>query len=259
MCGRYASSRKPEDLVEEFEVDRVDVRVALEPDYNVAPTKDVYAVFDRVSKREPGERPVRRLAAVRWGLVPSWAKDTAIGSRLINARVETLAEKSAFKAAFARRRCLLPADGYYEWYPTQQKTARGKPLKQPFFIRPRDGGVLAMAGLYEIWRNPDVAETDAEGAFLWTATVITTAAEDDLGRIHDRMPMLVEPGRYASWLDPTVNDSDDLSPLLVPAAPGRLEAYPVSREVNSVTNNGSELTAPVDVEAQVGAEGLFEA
>ncbi|MBA3991071.1 MAG: SOS response-associated peptidase [Propionibacteriales bacterium] len=259
MCGRYASSRRPEDLVEEFEVDRVDVGVPLEPDYNVAPTKDVYAVFDRVSKREPGDGPVRRLAAVRWGLVPSWARDTGIGSRLINARVETLAEKPAFKAAFARRRCLLPADGYYEWYPTQQRTAKGRPLKQPFFIRPRDGGVLAMAGLYEIWRNPDVADADGDGAFLWTATVITTAAEDDLGRIHDRMPMLVEPGRYASWLDPMVNDTDDLSTLLVPAAPGRLEAYPVSREVNSVTNNGSELTAPVDVDAQVGAEGLFEA
>ncbi|MDQ3486030.1 MAG: SOS response-associated peptidase [Actinomycetota bacterium] len=259
MCGRYASSRRPEDLVEEFEVDRVDVRAPLGPDYNVAPTKDVYAVFDRVSKMQPDEGPVRRLAAVRWGLVPSWAKDMGIGSRMINARVETLAERPAFKRAFAKRRCLLPADGYYEWYPTQQHTAKGKPLKQPFFIRPRDGGVLAMAGLYEIWRNPDVADADGDGAFLWTATVITTAAEDDLGRIHDRMPMLVEPGRYTCWLDPTVNDSDELATLLVPAAPGRLEAYPVSREVNSVANNGSELTAPVDVEPEVGAEGLFEA
>jgi putative SOS response-associated peptidase YedK len=254
MCGRYASSRKPEDLVEEFEVDKVDVGVQLEPDYNVAPTKNVYAVFDRVSKREPAEGVVRRLAAVRWGLVPSWAKDAAIGSRMINARVETLAEKPAFKAAVAKRRCLLPADGYYEWYPTQQKTAKGKPLKQPFFIRPRDGGVLAMAGLYEIWRNPDVADADGDGAFLWSVAVITAAAEDDLGHIHDRMPMLVEPGRYSAWLDPTTAP-DDLSELLVPAAPGRLEAFAVSRDVNNVKNNGSHLVEPTAAEDE--PDGLF--
>jgi len=257
MCGRYASSRKPEDLVEEFEIERVDVPAPLEDDFNVAPTKDVYAVFDRVSKRATDEGPVRRLAAVRWGLVPSWAKDAGIGSRLINARVETLAEKPAFRKAFAKRRCLLPADGYYEWYPTEQKTANGKPLKQPFFIRPRDAGVLAMAGLYEIWRNPDVADTESDGAFLWTVTVITTAAEDDLGHIHDRMPMLVEPDHYAAWLDPTTTAPDDLSELLVPAAPGRLQAYPVSREVNNVRNNGPELLEPMAAEEE--PDRLFEA
>ncbi len=258
MCGRYASSRKPEDLVEEFEVDRVDVRIPLEPDYNVAPTKEVYAVLDRVAKDKPkGAAPVRRLATVRWGLVPSWAKDPSIGSRMINARVETLADKPAFRRAFAKRRCLLPADGYYEWYPTQQQNRSGKPVKQPFFIRPRDGGVLAMAGLYEIWRNKAVDE-DADDAFLWTVTVITTAAEDDLGRIHDRMPMLVEPDRYSSWLDPSVDGYDELSRQLVPAAPGRLEAYPVSTDVNNVANNGPELTAAVAAVAEGGAEGLFE-
>ena len=248
MCGRYASSRKPEDLVEEFEVDRVDVDHSLEPDYNVAPTKDVYAVFDRVSRREPEAGKVRRLASVRWGLIPSWAKDKAIGNKMINARVETLAEKPAFKKAFAARRCLLPADGYYEWYPTEQKSAKGKPLKQPFYIHPRDGGVLALAGLYEIWRDREIEDPDAPGAFVWSATVITTQAEDDLGRIHDRMPMLVEPERFAAWLDPDLTDPTELDGLLVPAAPGRLEAYPVSREVNSVRNNGASLAAPLPLD-----------
>ena len=257
MCGRYASSRKPEDLVEEFEVDRVDVSSPLEPDYNVAPTKEVYAVFDRVSKQVSDEADKqRRLAVLTWGLVPSWAKDPAIGSRMINARVETLAQKPAFRRAFAKRRALLPADGYYEWYATSQMTKGNKPVKQPFFIRPVDGGVLAMAGLYEIWRNPSVAEEDDPKAFLWTVTVITTAAEDALGHLHDRMPMLVERASYDAWLDPARTEPDDLRDLLVPAAPGRLEAYPVAKDVNNVKNNGRHLLEPI--EAEVGAGTLFD-
>lgn len=257
MCGRYASSRKPDDLVEEFDVDRVDVQSPLEPDYNVAPTKDVYAVFDRVPKR-PDDAAVdkqRRLAVLTWGLVPSWAKDPGIGSRMINARVETIAEKPAFRRAFANRRCLLPADGYYEWYPTSQLSKRNKPVKQPFFIRPIDGGVLAMAGLYEIWRDKSVSEDDP-GAFLWTATVITTTAADVVGHIHDRMPMLVERRSYDAWLDPARIETEELRGLLTPAAPGRLEAYPVSTDVNNVKNNGCQLLEPVAAEA--GPEMLFD-
>ncbi len=258
MCGRYASSRKPEDLIEEFEVVRVDLPTPLEPDYNVAPTKDIYAVFDRARKDPDDSSPVkqRRLAAVTWGLVPSWAKDRGIGSRLINARVETLAEKPTFRRAFAKRRCLLPADGYYEWYPTSQQTVRGKPVKQPYFIRPTDGGLLAMAGLYEIWRDASREEDEPE-AFLWTATVITTTAEDALGHIHDRMPMLVGPAAYNAWLDPASTDPDDLRALLAPAAPGRLTAYPVSTEVNNVKNNGPELVDPLPL--HVGPDTLLGA
>lgn len=254
MCGRYASSRRPEDLVEEFEVDRVDVAEPLEPDYNVAPTKDVYAVFDRVPRNEPDAPPERRLATVTWGLVPSWAKDPAIGSRMINARVETLATKPAFKRAYSVRRCILPADGYFEWYPTSQLGRRGKPLKQPFFIRPADGGVLAMAGLYEIWRDRTIEDKDAPGAFLWTATVITTTAQDELGRIHDRMPMLIEPSAYNAWLDAKTTDPEQLERLLVPAAPGRLEAFPVSTDVNAVANNGPGLIEPIAAEAESGGD-----
>ena len=253
MCGRYASSRRPEDLIEEFEV--VDSRVPepLAADYNVAPTKEVYAVVERPSSKEArqgkgqsaGEPPARQLRVVKWGLVPSWAKDPKIGNRMINARMETVAEKPAYKRALAVRRCLLPADGYFEWYPTDEQTLAGKPKKQPFFIHPKDGGPLAMAGLYEIWRDPSKAE-DADDRFLWTCTVITTDAPDDLGKIHDRMPLMVERDRWGAWLDPRT-DKDSVLDLLVPAAPGRLEAYPVSLAVNAVKNNGPELIEPLDL------------
>ena len=253
MCGRYASSRKPEDLVEEFEIDKVEVAETLAPDYNVAPTKQVYAVLERpAAPREEAEedgRRQRQLRTLKWGLVPFWAKDPAIGNKMINARMETVHEKPAFRRPFASRRCLLPADGYFEWYATEQKTKAGKPLKQPFFIHPADGSVMAMAGLYEIWKDP-TREDDDPQRFSWTCTVLTTTAEDAVGHIHDRMPLLVERERYAAWLDPTVSDADDLKRLLVPAAPGRLEAYPVSTLVNNVRNNGPELLdalAPEDV------------
>ncbi len=252
MCGRYAASRSPDDLVEEFEVDllddrRGDVREQLTPDYNVAPTKPVPAIVTRPPHGSREDPPVRQLTVLRWGLVPSWAKDPTIGSRMINARTETVAEKPAFRRAFARRRCLLPADGYYEWYETEQRTAKGKPVKQPFFIRPADGGILAMAGLYEIWRDRALADDDPD-RFRWTCTVLTTEAEDSLGHIHDRMPLMVEPERHAAWLDPTVSSPDDLLSLLVPAAPGRLEAYPVQMLVNNVRNNGPELLEPLPLE-----------
>jgi len=244
MCGRYASSRRPEDLIEEFEVVADRTTTALAPDYNVAPTKQVYAVVERPPSKESEEPPERQLRVLTWGLVPSWAKDPKIGNRMINARLETVADKPAYRRAFAARRCLLPADGYFEWYATQELTASGKPRKQPFFIRPADHGTLAMAGLYEIWRDPTRAEDDPE-RFRWTCTVITTDAEDDLGHIHDRMPLMVEPDRWGAWLDPRPAERDDLLALLQPAAPGRLEAYPVSTKVGNVAHNGPELIEPL--------------
>ena len=244
MCGRYASSRSPEDLVEEFEVVADRTPAPLAADYNVAPTKEVYAVVERPPARDSPEPPERQLRVLTWGLVPSWAKDPSIGHRMINARMETVADKPAFKRAFAVRRCLLPADGYFEWYPTSRTTKAGKPVKQPFFIRPADGGVLAMAGLYEIWRDPTRAEDDP-ARFRWTCTVLTTEAEDSLGHIHDRMPLMVERDRWSQWLDPRVGG--ELS-LLVPAAPGHREAYPVSPAVGNVRNNGPELVEPLPLE-----------
>ncbi|HSE07161.1 MAG TPA: SOS response-associated peptidase [Nocardioidaceae bacterium] len=253
MCGRYASSRRPEDLVEEFEVEQSEVRDALPADYNVAPTKEVYAVLSRPPSKEKQRPAQRQLRVLTWGLIPSWAKDPAIGNRLINARVETAAEKPAYRKAFAARRCLIPADGFFEWYTPEEPTdedrpdeggKKTKPRKQPFFIHDPDGSVLAMAGLYEIWRDPTKADDDPE-RFRWTCTILTTNAQDDLGRIHDRAPLLVEREKYAAWLDPTVSDPGALEGLLVPAAPGRLEAYPVSTLVNNVKNNGPGLVEPL--------------
>ncbi|MDT9593714.1 SOS response-associated peptidase [Nocardioides zeae] len=247
MCGRYASSREPDDLVDEFGVAETVLAEPLAPSWNVAPTDAVYAVLERPAKPEEGiDGPRRQLRALRWGLVPSWSKDAKIGSRLINARMETVAEKPSFRRAFAARRCLLPADGYYEWYVTEQTDAKGKPVKQPYFIRPDDGGTLAMAGLYEIWRDPDRGDDDPD-RFRWTCTVITTEATDDLGRIHDRMPLMVGPGVRDDWLDPTAS-GHELLDLLEPAVPGRLTAYPVSTAVSNVRNDGAHLVDPLPLE-----------
>lgn len=245
MCGRYATSRMPDDLADEFDLDPAVPRPELVSDYNVAPTKKVPAIVSRPPRGEKEPDPQRQLRLLKWGLVPSWAKDPAIGNKMINARVETVAEKPSFRRAFAVRRALIPADGYYEWYAPQHRTAQGKPEKQPFFIRPRDGGVLAMAGLYEIWRDES---GDGDDAWLWTCTVLTTKAEDAVGHLHDRMPMLVERARYGDWLDPRIGDADRLRELLIPAAPGRLEAFPVSKAVNNVRNNGAELLEPIEPE-----------
>lgn len=261
MCGRYASTRAAEDLVEEFDVAETVFDEPLGRSWNVAPTDEVYVVLERPAKEDRPQR--RQLRRLRWGLVPSWAKDPSIGSRMINARMETVATKPAFRRAFAARRCLVPADGYYEWYPSTDPVT-GKERKQPFYIRPADGGVLAMAGLYEIWRDPTRDEDDPD-RFRWTCTVITTTAEDRLGMIHDRMPLMVERDRWREWLDPghAADDAADgggLLDLLVPAAPGRLEAYPVSPAVGNVRNNGPELVEPLPLEdrpdGDVPLEGL---
>ena len=259
MCGRYASARRRIELLEEFRIERDRVPEPLEPDYNVAPTRRVYAVITReprpsedaedteAAAEQTPDGPsglARELRVVRWGLVPFWAKDPKIGSRLINARAETVASKPAFRHAFKRNRCLLPADGYYEWQRpdgSSQDEPGGKGgVKQPYFITRGDGGPLAFAGLYELWRDAALPD-DHERAWLWTATIITTSAPDELGQIHDRMPMVIEPDRWADWLDPAASDPADLAALLAPAASSGLISYPVSTAVNSVRNNGPEL------------------
>jgi putative SOS response-associated peptidase YedK len=267
MCGRYASARKRIELLEEFSVQRDRVPEDLGPDYNVAPTRRVYAVMDREQRHADADQPdaptpdagtpeaagvARELRVVRWGLVPSWAKDISIGSRLINARAETVAEKPSFRRAFARRRCLLPADGYFEWQVLENAGPRGGKRKQPYFIHRADGGPLAFAGLYELWRDKSAPEGHPE-AWLWTATIITTTAPDDIGQIHDRMPMVIAPQSWADWLDPANREVADLQSLLAPAAAGGLTSYPVSTDVNSVRNNGPELITPVPAPLEPGA------
>ncbi len=226
MCGRYASARSTTDLAALLGASDETGEALAEPDYNVAPTKPVPAALVRHDER--------RLVALRWGLVPSWAKDPSIGSRLINARMETVAEKPAFRAAFARRRCLLPADGFYEWAPPPP----GQKAKQPWYLTPADGSPFVMAGLYEVWR-------DAEERLLWTATVITTEAADDVGHVHDRSPLTVPREDWATWLDPDAS-LDGLLDLLQPAVAGALSAVPVSTQVNDVRNNGPGLLERVE-------------
>ncbi|MFD6309504.1 SOS response-associated peptidase [Streptomyces nigra] len=241
MCGRYASTRSPEDLAQLFRVTEWHPEEVLEPSWNVAPTDDVWAVLER-RPRGAGEDapPARMLRPLRWGLVPSWAKDPRTGARLINARVETVHEKPAFRRAFVKRRCLLPADGFYEWEQLRDETS-GKVRKQPYFIHPEDGGVLALAGLYEFWRDPAVKDDDDPAAWLLSCTIITTEATDAAGRVHPRMPLALPPDHYDTWLDPRHESTDDLRALLVQPAEGHLAARPVSTAVNSVRNNGPQL------------------
>lgn len=254
MCGRYAAAKDPAALAEEFGVAAPPEEI-LGPDYNVAPTKRVYVVVDR----DLDKSPERALVVARWGLIPSWAKDPSIGSRLINARAETVAEKPAFRRAFAKRRCLVPADGYYEWYVPASPGAKdtpvgkaGKPIKQPFFIHRADGSSLAMAGLYEWWRDPSRDEADPL-AWRLTCTILTTDAADAVGRIHDRMPMTIAREDWAAWLDPATGAQ--ASELLRPAGGPGLEAYPVSVAVNSVRNNSPELIIPLAAEDVIPGAG----
>ena len=231
MCGRFVSARKRAELLKEFAVQRDAVpaeRAADYADYNVAPTKRIYAVMDHKEERE--------LRLLRWGLVPFWAKDVKGGARLINARSETVAVKPAFRAAFAKRRCLIPADGYYEWQ------TEGK-AKQPFYIYRTDGGILAFAGLYELWRNEQVPD-DHEDAWYWSGTIITTDATDEIGKIHDRTPMVIAPSDWADWLDPANAEKEHLLTVMHPAVSSGSDGLAVRRvstEVNSVRNNGSAL------------------
>ncbi|MFF5448792.1 SOS response-associated peptidase [Streptomyces sp. NPDC012888] len=246
MCGRYASSRAPEDLAGLFDAALDPSHGSPGPSWNVAPTDDVWAVWERL---DPGTGElVRRLRSVRWGLVPSWAKDPSVGARMINARVETAHEKPAYRKAFVRRRCLLPADGFYEWVAVPA-SGTAKAYKQPYFIRPEDRGVMAMAGLFEHWRDPAVADDDDPAAWLTTATVLTTEATDAAGRIHPRMPLALHPGDFATWLDPTHQDTADLRALLHTPADGRLTATAVTTAVNNVRNDGPHLLDPAPAPA----------
>lgn len=240
MCGRYAASRDPSVLVEEFAVE-VPPEQALPPRYNIAPTNAVYIVRDG-KPDEQGHHP-RRLDVARWGLVPSWAKDPSVGNRMINARAETVGEKPSYRRALASRRCLLPADGFYEWQ--ARTTAEGKSAKQPYFLHPADGTGLAMAGLYEWWRDPAVEDEEAPGAWLLSTTILTTSARDEVGRIHERMPVAVQPSLREAWLDTATPGADVLADLLREPVGGYWDIYPVSTAVNSVRNDGPGLVEPL--------------
>lgn len=243
MCGRYATTRTSRDLDDAFAARLADGAELPAPDWNVAPTKQAPLVIGRAREdAEESAPPRRELLAATWGLVPSWAKDRSVGSRMINARSETVAEKPSFRRAFARRRAIVPADGYYEWYARQGPKAP----KQPFYITAGEQGgdreVLGLAGLYEFWRS------SAEDPWLVTFTILTTSAEGGDGMLHDRAPLLVGPEVRDTWLSPVERPAAELLDLLVPATPGRLDAWPVTTQVNNVRNNGPELVEPLPVE-----------
>ncbi len=243
MCGRYATTRTSAELDDAFAAGLGDGVELPAPDWNVAPTKQAPLVVGR--RRDDADEaapPRRELHAATWGLVPSWAKDRSIGNRMINARSETVAEKPAFRSAFARRRAIVPADGYYEWYAGEGPKAP----KQPFYITAAGDGdardVLGLAGLYEFWRP------SRDEPWLLTFTILTTSAEGADGLLHDRAPLLVRPEVRDAWLAPVARPADELLDLLVPATPGRLEAWPVSTQVNNVRHNGPELVEPLPAE-----------
>ncbi|MDH3754176.1 MAG: SOS response-associated peptidase [Acidimicrobiia bacterium] len=229
MCGRFVSSSPPDQLAAYFGAEQGET--LLEANYNVAPTSDIYVVLENAE--------IRRLEAFHWGLVPFWAKDPKIGNRMINARAETVATSNAYRAAFKRRRCLIPADGFYEWV-----EIAGQKKKQPVYIQRPDGQPFAFAGLWETWKG------EQDEFPLQSCTVITGPPNDKMAQIHDRMPVLLAPGDWDQWLDPDDDDVASLQKLLVPA-PDRLITFTaVSTEVNNVRNNGATLlepTGPVDV------------
>ena len=230
MCGRYVTVSSPALLAERFHVTEVR-REELEPSYNVAPRADVPVVAER-----HGERV---LDVVRWGLVPFWAMDPKIGDRMINARAETIRTSGAFKRAFERRRCIVPADGFYEW-----QKFEGKRPKLPWFIRRRDGEPLAFAGLWESWHDPKAAEGDPP---LRTCVIITTEPNALLSPIHDRMPVVLPESEWDGWLSVDNRDTSTLVNLLVPLPADELEAWPVSTLVNKADNNSPELIDAVPV------------
>ncbi|MFE4308835.1 SOS response-associated peptidase [Streptomyces sp. NPDC056891] len=263
MCGRYAASRRPEDLVGLFGIEKREPEETLAPDWNVAPTKEVWAVLERPLKDAESPRPVRQLRALRWGLVPSWSKSPEGAARMINARAETLDEKPSFKRAFSACRCILPADGYYEWVTgagerdLEVEGKKKRPRKQPYFVTPADGSVFAMAGLYEFWRDRTLPDGDPL-AWWVTCSVITTEAEagplgvapaegpHSLADIHPRMPLMLTEDRWDAWLDPATTRPEELRGLLAPPPEGLMRAYPVATAVSNVRNNGPELLTELE-------------
>lgn len=229
MCGRFVATTPSGMLAARFSVDEV-VDEGPPPSWNVAPTADVRAV---ARSRRTGSR---RLGTFRWGLVPHWADSISVGAKMINARAETVASKPAFREALARRRCIIPADGFYEW----QSVGGGK-LKQAYLVSRADGELMALAGLWEAWRAPDAAE----GEWLRTCAIVTTRANDDLAPIHPRMPVVLDPEAWDGWLDSEVLDAEAALALLGLAPTDALVHHPVGNKVNDARHDGPELVEPL--------------
>lgn len=244
VCGRFVSTSPPDEIATYFGAE-VDERLVDPegPNFNVAPTQDVYAVLE--------DGGVRRVEALHWGLIPFWAKEAKIGNKMINARAETIATSGAFKHAFKKRRCIIPADGFYEWtkpgaprpgaQPQERKT-NGQTKKQPWFIHRPDDEPIAFAGLWEVWR-PDGSEDE-----LVSCTIITGEPNDKMAEIHHRMPIMLPPDAWDQWLDREEQDTEALGQFLVPAPSSLITFHPVSTEVNNVRNQGEHLMDPVELD-----------
>lgn len=268
MCGRFVLASTADEIVAEFAVAHI-VTAGIRPSWNVAPGSPIAMVTesiesgvgigtasatgaDAASPFGAVDGAPRTVSTARWGLVPHWAKDASIGSKMINARSETVTEKPAFRAAVARRRCLVPANGYYEWMPGSAPGG-GAARRTPYYLHPAGGGILAMAGLYETWRDPELPEGDPH-AVVVTCTVITRAAPDALGHIHDRSPVIVPTDLRADWLDCGAADAPSTARRRRSEAAELLAAMPlpelvprrVGPAVGSVRNNGPHLVEPVD-------------
>jgi putative SOS response-associated peptidase YedK len=279
MCGRFVEGRPVEDIAEILEVDDVEVpEELLQPRFNISPQAGVLAVANRRVKRPEGEETSagdgtfrRRLTVYRWGLVPSWAKDPAVGSRSFNARAETLAGRPAFRTALAKRRCLVPADAFYEWEkvpagggsPPHPRGSKGI-RRLPWAFRPADGGLLVFAGLWEAWRgrgiegeagDPHDETSGWHDDWLLSCSIITTEANDVVATIHDRMPVILAPSDYETWLEPTPLDPGELDALLSPPPEGYLTGYRVGSAVNNSRLDDPSMLEPLAVEPAATTDG----
>jgi putative SOS response-associated peptidase YedK len=242
MCGRFTLTDPEQDLAIQFNLPEIP---DMQPRYNIAPTQPVAAVRvaqpatagDAVSAKDGAM--VRELAMLHWGLIPFWAKDPKIGARMINARSETVAEKPSFRSAFRKRRCLIAADGFYEW----QKVEQGK---QPFYIRLHKRRPFAFAGLWEYWKEPeDPEDPSRQRLSIQSCTILTTEPNELLRPLHNRMPVILHPRDYDLWLNPNVQDQDRLQKLLRAYPPEEMEAFPVSRLVNRPANDDPRCIEPL--------------
>ncbi|MBD1831417.1 SOS response-associated peptidase [Cyanobacteria bacterium FACHB-472] len=218
MCGRFSQSKSAETIAQVFQVNNVP---PLTPRYNIAPTQQIQTILQNAEQSE------REFKMLHWGLIPSWAKDSKMGARMINARAETVTEKPSFRAAFKQRRCLILADGFYEWQ-QQEKN------KQPFYFRMNDEHPFAFAGLWEHWKSGD-------GEVIDSCTILTTEPNDLMRPVHNRMPVIIEPKDYDLWLDTEVKKPELLQPLLRSYSAEEMTAYPVSTKVNKPVNDSAEL------------------
>jgi putative SOS response-associated peptidase YedK len=232
MCGRYSSSTQLSLLAERFRAEPAGLE-GHQPNWNVTPASDVLVVV-------AGSKGARQLRELRWGLVPRWAKDPK-SRPMINLRAETVREKPTWQRTLAKRRCIIPVDGFYEW----QDQGKGR-RKQPFYITSRDGQPLALAGLWSTWRDPAAAKEGGDDDELWTCTILTTTANRLMASVHQRMPVILPPESWDGWLDPDNHDVERLAALLAPAPEELLTLWPVDPAVSNPRNNRPELLRPLE-------------